>query len=102
MNAILETHRAEISALCREFHVRRLDLFGSAARGVDFTEGSDLDFLVTYEQGHAPPALGDFFALRDALSTLLGRRVDLTMESAVRNPFLRSAIERSRQPLHGA
>jgi predicted nucleotidyltransferase len=102
MNALLETHRTEISDLCRQFHVRRLDLFGSAARDIDFTENSDLDFLVTYDQGHAPPALGDFFALRDALSILLGRPVDLTMDSALRNPFLRAAIERSRQPLHGA
>ena len=28
--------------------------------------------------------------------------VDLVMEGAVRNPYLRAAIERSRQPLHGA
>jgi predicted nucleotidyltransferase len=69
---------------------------------VDFTDHSDLDFLVAYEPSHAPPTLGDFFDFRDALSALLGRRVDLTMKSALRNPFLLSAMERSRQPLHGA
>jgi predicted nucleotidyltransferase len=99
MNDILEARRAEISSLCRQFHVSRLDRFGSAARGSDFSDQSDFDFLVAYEPPHSPPALDDFFALRDALAALLGRRVDLTMESAVRNPFLRAAIERSRQPL---
>ncbi|MDE8347645.1 MAG: nucleotidyltransferase domain-containing protein [Acidocella sp.] len=102
MNPNLERHRPEISALCRHFHVRRLDLFGSAARETDFGPDSDFDFLVTYEPGHAPPALDDFFALRDALETLLGRKVDLTMASALRNPFIRAAIEASRLPLHGA
>jgi len=33
MNVNLEARRAEISALCQRFNVRRLDLFGSAARG---------------------------------------------------------------------
>jgi len=102
MNVIVENRRAEISSLCRRFNVRRLDLFGSAARGTDFTETSDLDFLVTYKHDHTPPALGDFFALRDALSALFSRRVDLTIESALRNPFIRAAIEQSRQPVHGA
>jgi len=102
MNAILDHHRPEISALCRRFHVRRLDLFGSAARETDFTDQSDVDFLVDYEPSHSPPSLSDFFELRDALSSLLGRRVDLTMATALRNPHLRTAIERSRQNLHGA
>jgi len=99
---MFETHRAEISSLCRRFHVRRLDLFGSAARGMDFTYQSDLDFLVVYEPSYSAPALNDLFNFRDELSVLLGRRVDLIMESALRNPFLRSAIERSRQPLYEA
>jgi predicted nucleotidyltransferase len=97
----LEARRAEISALCRRFNVRRLDLFGSAVRGTDFTKNSDFDFLVAYADDY-PPALSEFFALRDALSTLLGRPVDLTMESALRNPYLRAAIEESRQLVHGA
>jgi predicted nucleotidyltransferase len=101
MIANIEARGNEISALCRRFNVNRLDLFGSAARGSDFTDSSDLDFLVEYEV-EQPPALSEFFALRDALSALLGRQVDLTMESALRNPFLRAAIERSRQPVHGA
>jgi len=101
MNTLIESQRAEISALCRRFNVGRLDLFGSAARMADFTEDSDFDFLVSYQPDHPAPALGDFFALRDALSELLGRPVDLVMESAVRNPYLRAGIERSRQPVYG-
>jgi predicted nucleotidyltransferase len=98
----LTTHRAGITALCHRFHVRRLDVFGSAAREADFTSASDVDLLVEFEPSHGTPALGEFLGLREALVSLLGRDVDLTMTTAVKNPFLRTAIERSRIPLHGA
>jgi predicted nucleotidyltransferase len=98
----VSAHRDEIAALCRRFHVRRLDLFGSAARGDDFTPESDIDLLVEFDTSHAVPALGDFIDLRDALTSLFGHEVDLTMAGAVRNPFLHAAIDRSRVPLHGA
>jgi hypothetical protein len=40
----IQAERAPIAELCRRFHVRRLDLFGSAARGTDFDpSGSDVD-----------------------------------------------------------
>jgi hypothetical protein len=32
----IAAQRAQIAELCRRFHVRRLDLFGAAARGTDF------------------------------------------------------------------
>jgi predicted nucleotidyltransferase len=98
----VDAHRAGIAALCRQFGVRRLDLFGSAARGTDFTARSDVDFLVEFDAGRSPVTLADFFGFRDALAALLGRQIDLTMAGAIRNPFLRAAIERSRVPVHGA
>jgi hypothetical protein len=45
MLEIIEDNRAELERLCRRFHVRRLDLFGSAATGGFAPETSDLDFL---------------------------------------------------------
>lgn len=98
----LADQRPAIAELCRRFHVRRLDLFGSAARATDFTDDSDVDLLVEYESDYGAPAFGEYLALRDALADLFRRKVDLVMESAVRNPYLRAAIERSRQPLHEA
>ncbi len=98
-----DTHRTGIAMLCRRFHVRRLDLFGSAARGADFDPArSDLDLLVDYEPGHSPPALADFLALRTALEELFGRKVDLAMATAIRNPYLQAGIDAARVPLHGA
>ena len=98
----IENARDQLGDLCRRFHVRRLDLFGSAARETDFRKDSDVDVIVDYDPAFAPPSIGQVFAFRDELSELFGRKVDLTMAGTVRNPFLRAAIERSRQRLHGA
>ena len=46
MNALIEQHRKSIEDLCRKYHVRRLELFGSATREDFKVAESDLDFLV--------------------------------------------------------
>ena len=103
MVPFIETHRSDIAALCRRFNVRRLDVFGSAARGTDFDPTrSDVDVLVDYDEEHGPPTFSGFLELRDALSDLFGRPVDLVSANSVENPFIRAAIERSRQPLYAA
>ena len=102
MIPVLHQHRAEIAALCRQFHVLRLDLFGSAAREVDFDPArSDVDLLVTFDPAARPSAF-EHLRLRDALADLLGRPVDLVTEGAVKNPFVLAGIERSRQPFYAA
>ncbi len=102
MIANIASHREELQALCRRFGVRRLDVFGSAARGIDFDPTrSDVDFLVAFENVDTI-SLRDFFTLRDALSALVGRPVDLITEGSVRNPFIRAGIERSAETVYGA
>lgn len=34
MQPFIEAKQEELTSLCRQFHVRRLELFGSAAAGV--------------------------------------------------------------------
>ena len=103
MLELIETHRNNIAELCRRLGVQRQDVFGSAARGTDFDpERSDVDLLVSYPPDQPGPGLTEYFALRDALTDLLGRPVDLVMAGAVENPFVRAGIERSRQVLYGA
>ena len=36
----IKTHREQIADLCRRYGVKRLGLFGSAARGTDFEGGA--------------------------------------------------------------
>ena len=95
--------RDEVRAVCRRFHVRRLDLFGSAARGDFDPQRSDVDFLVEFDRTH-PDALSlrTYFGLKEALEGLLGRPVDLVEPGAVRNPYPKASIEGSREPVFAA
>ncbi len=46
MIALIEDNREAIAELCRQFGVRRLAVFGSAAKGTFDPATSDVDFLV--------------------------------------------------------
>ncbi len=103
MHPLIARHRPEITAICCRFHVSRLEVFGSAARQADFDpDRSDVDFLVEFDPSGPSASLMDFFALRDELARLLGRPVDLIMESTLRNPYVRSGIARSRETVYAA
>ena len=96
----IELHLEELRVLCRRFHVRRLDLFGSAARGDFDPEHSDIGFLVEFDREHPEaPSFDTYFGLKEAFEALLGRPVDLVEPSAVRNPYLKASIEGSREPV---
>ena len=83
--------------------MRRLEVFGSAARGADFDPArSDADFLVEFAPGSDMPALRRFFGLAEDLEQLLGRHVDLVEPGAVRNPYLRASIDRVREVVYGS
>jgi uncharacterized protein len=94
---------AGVADVCRQFHVRRLDIFGSAATGRGFDPAcSDLDFLVTFEP-LAPVEYADaFFGLREALEALSGRPIDLVTDAALENPYLRRRVESERHTLFRA
>lgn len=103
MLPLLADRRNEIAELCRHFHVSRLEVFGSAAREMDFdTELSDIDILVVYDPRQSTPSLDEFFALQAALAALFGRKVDLITAGSVENPYVRAGIERDRRVLYAA
>ena len=105
MHALIERRRDEIADLCRRYRVRRLEVFGSAARGVDFDPAkSDADFLVDFEPQSDMPPLKQFFGLADDLQALLGRSVDLAERKAVetsRNYIRRDNILAEAELVYG-
>jgi uncharacterized protein len=79
-----------IAAFCRQWRVRELALFGSVLRD-DFGPQSDVDVLVSFEPD-AGWSLWDLGLMREELSALFGREVDLVEKEALRNPFRRHEI----------
>ena len=96
----LSVSREDITGFCRRWSVTELSFFGSVMRE-DFRPDSDVDVLVTFTPGAAWSLL-DLVSMQDELSRLLGRPVDLIEEGALRNPYRRSAIKRSKHVLYAA
>jgi uncharacterized protein len=96
-------HREELQALCRRNRVRRLGLFGSAARGDFDPKRSDVDFLVEFDPDSAEAlSLKAYFDFKESLEALLGRSVDLVEPRELRNPYLKASIEQSQEPVFEA
>ena len=103
MLALVEQNLDAIRALCREYGVLRLELFGSAATGAFDPERSDLDFLVEYPPNYDFGLwLTRYFEFKDRLEALLGHPVDLVMTGAVRKPHFRASVNQSRRLLYAA
>jgi uncharacterized protein len=105
MHRLIDQHRAEIALLCHRYDVRRLEVFGSAARGSDFDpDRSDADFLVEFERESGLPALQQYFGFAEDLERLLGRKVDLVERDTIeasRNYILRRRILADAEPVYG-
>lgn len=102
MTAVLESKRNEIASVCRARHVRRLEVFGSAAKGTFDPQTSDLDFLVEFDALGPGERADAYFGLLEDLEHLLQRPVDLVMERAITNPYFRQSIAQTRQVLYAA
>jgi predicted nucleotidyltransferase len=101
MTAVIERNRAALADLCRQFGVRRLYVFGSAASD-QMQATSDVDFIVEMTDRQPSPAYADrFLDFADALERLMGRRVDLITDQAIRNPYFRQEVETTRRLVYG-
>ena len=90
MNRNLIIPKEKVAAFCREHHIRRLSVFGSALRD-DFGGDSDVDILVEFDKEHTPGFA--FFGMEDELSRLIGRKVDLNTPRFLSRYFRDKVIE---------
>jgi len=85
----------EVEAICRTHGVKRLSLFGSAARGEH--NPNDLDFLVVLDAPDDPGYADRYFGLKWDLESLFNLPVDLVTERSIRNPYFREEVEEQQQ-----
>ena len=100
MIEVINKHLDQVAALCRRTGARRLRLFGSAVREDFVPESSDLDFVVEFD-ALAPAKYADsYFALKEGLEMLFGRRVDLVTAGSIKNPYFRERVEAESQTVY--
>jgi predicted nucleotidyltransferase len=82
MNPKVQLDREALAEFCRKWRVRELSIFGSALRD-DFSPDSDLD-------------------MKEELEAHFGRPVDVVEKEALRNPWRKYEILRTREVLYAA
>ena len=99
---LVANKREEIAALCRQYGIQRLDLFGSAATGAFDPATSDLDFVVDlgeYDDNVHRRYLDLIAGLQDILKR---EEMDVLTADTIRDPFLLAAIDQDRVRLYDA
>ncbi len=102
MLPLIEESRPQIVELCRKHGVKRLELFGSAARGDFKTASSDLDFFVEFVSYDDPKIADHWFGLQEDLEKVLGHKVDLTSLLTAKNPYFLEVANRHKVLLYAA
>ena len=89
----------EIERLCKQYRVRELSVFGSVARG-EARPASDVDLLVDF-QPDARIGLLDYAGLLNALTDVVGRKVDLVSKQGLK-PTIRDDVLREARVIYAA
>jgi predicted nucleotidyltransferase len=85
--------RKRLRPLCEKHRIRRLEIFGSAARG-QANPGSDVDLLATLDDS-APVSTAELLEIAGEAEELVGRPVDFVLRSSLEkspNRFAREHI----------
>ena len=97
---IIENNIQRIITLCKKHKVSKLFAFGSVLTD-RFNDNSDVDLLVNFEGVDLYDYADNYFDLKDALTDVFGREVDLLEDNAVRNPILRKNIDNTKFLIYG-
>ena len=95
--SILTSQKEALAALCQEYWVERLYLFGSATTD-RFGPDSDLDMVVRFQALNLPPEdRGQlYWDFLESLEQLLKRKVDLLTDKKFSNPYFRQEVEKTK------
>ena len=98
--ASIEVPIDRIATFCRKWGIAELSVFGSVLRD-DFGPDSDIDVLVSFTPGSRMTFEG-YLDMRDELSSIFGRQIDLVEKRLITNPFRRHEILTTKRVLYAA
>ncbi len=100
MQAIFTEKLKELTRLLKTHKVKRAYAFGSVCTD-KFTNESDIDLLIAFEDGLDPIEYGDlYWSLDETLPKLFGRPVDLITERQLRNPYFIKVLNKTKTAIY--
>ncbi len=101
---LIEMNMDKIVALCKKYRVAKLWVFGSILTP-DFNDDSDVDLSVDFDSETINREGLDwadiFFDFMHELEALLGRRIDLVCDDAVKNKIFRKELDTTKLLIYG-
>src|SRR5437870_2319433 len=95
--------RTRLRPFCQKYGIRRLDIFGSAARG-EATPNSDVDLLVTLDDSK-PVSTAELLEMAGEAEEVVGAPVDFVLRQSLEkspNRFAREHILSSAVRVYGS
>ncbi len=89
-----------IKTLCEQYKVRTFSAFGSVIRD-DFSNESDIDFVVDFDENDPFKYTDLYFQLKDKLEELLNRQIDLIEYRAIKNKYFRKELDETKVLIYG-
>ncbi|GAB2587006.1 nucleotidyltransferase family protein [Spirosoma areae] len=100
INALLVNELPAVTRILRENGVKRAYAFGSVCTEY-FTEASDIDLLIAFDDTLDPIQYGEnYFAIANALESLLKRPVDLVTERSLQNPHFIAVLNQTKTTIY--
>ena len=100
MHEVLKSKLPEIKTLFKKYKVKRAFAFGSVCTP-SFNDKSDIDFLISFEDGLDPLVQGEnWWSLYYALQKLLNREIDLVSENTLMNPYFSKVLDKTKTSIY--
>jgi predicted nucleotidyltransferase len=96
----LEPYFPAIFKLCETHKVKTLYAFGSVLNE-KFNSDSDIDLIVDFANVPVEDYADNFFDLKFSRQEILKKPIDLLEENAIRNPYLKNALDNQKQLVYG-
>ena len=87
----IDLSKEEIVRFCKQNHIRKLSVFGSALRK-DFGTDSDVDILVEFDPDHIPGFIR-LAGMKNELTRIIGRKVDMRTAEDLSRYFRQEVLQ---------
>ncbi len=100
LTTLIEERYADFVDLCRLHKVDKIYAFGSSITNHFDPETSDIDVVVKLDIADPAERGVALLSLWDNLELFFSRKVDLLTDESIRNPYLKSNIDRTKKLIY--
>lgn len=100
LTTLIEDRYADFVDLCRAHQVDKIYAFGSSVTNHFNPETSDIDVVVKVDIADPAERGEALLSLWDNLELFFNRKVDMLTDESIRNPYLKSSIDRTKKLIY--